>query len=173
VTVARLLVSVRSVAEARSALAGGAEVIDVKEPSRGPLGRADVAVWQAIRRVVPPEVSLSVALGELPEWMGRPLPSCDAFSGVSYRKLGLAGTGPEWARTWEDLRERWRAGPSWVAVAYADWRTATAPAPDQVLDAALEATTVPVSLWIRGISLTQPRSIDRGSLGSSVPAPTA
>ena len=34
-----LLVSVRSAAEAATALAGGADLIDVKEPSRGPLGR--------------------------------------------------------------------------------------------------------------------------------------
>ena len=36
-----LLVSVRSAAEALSALAGGADVIDVKEPNRGSLGAAD------------------------------------------------------------------------------------------------------------------------------------
>ena len=35
-----LLVSVRNVEEALAALEGGASLIDVKEPSRGPLGRA-------------------------------------------------------------------------------------------------------------------------------------
>ena len=34
----RLLVSVRSAEEAEIALAGGADVIDVKEPRRGALG---------------------------------------------------------------------------------------------------------------------------------------
>ena len=38
-----LLVSVRSGAEAEAALAGGADLIDVKEPTRGALGRADGA----------------------------------------------------------------------------------------------------------------------------------
>ena len=35
----QLLVSVRDGREAATALAGGAEMIDAKEPSRGPLGR--------------------------------------------------------------------------------------------------------------------------------------
>ena len=34
----RLLVSVVSAREARRALAGGADIIDVKDPSQGPLG---------------------------------------------------------------------------------------------------------------------------------------
>ena len=46
----RLLVSVRSVEEAEAALAGGADLIDVKEPTRGSLGRADDAVIAAILR---------------------------------------------------------------------------------------------------------------------------
>ena len=46
----RLLVSVRSAAEAEAALLGGADVIDVKEPDRGPLGRADDAVIAAVVR---------------------------------------------------------------------------------------------------------------------------
>ena len=37
----QLLVSVRSAAEAESAAAGGAGLIDVKEPSRGAMGKAD------------------------------------------------------------------------------------------------------------------------------------
>ena len=45
----RLLVSVRSAAEARTALAGGADVIDVKEPAHGSLGRASTEV---IREVI-------------------------------------------------------------------------------------------------------------------------
>ncbi|MGI9178650.1 MAG: (5-formylfuran-3-yl)methyl phosphate synthase, partial [Pirellulales bacterium] len=36
-----LLVSVRSVEEAIEAVEGTAAIVDIKEPSRGPLGRAD------------------------------------------------------------------------------------------------------------------------------------
>src|SRR5258708_20746520 len=60
-----LLVSVRSAAEAEAALAGGAGLIDVKEPLRGPLGRADNAI---VRSVIAPGARtppVSAALGEL------------------------------------------------------------------------------------------------------------
>src|SRR5947209_8028398 len=43
-----LLVSVRSAAEARAALDGGAALIDIKEPARGPLGRADDGVMAEV-----------------------------------------------------------------------------------------------------------------------------
>ena len=46
----RLLVSVRNAAEAETALAGGATVIDVKEPSRGSLGRVDDATLAEVMR---------------------------------------------------------------------------------------------------------------------------
>ena len=44
----QLLVSVRDLGEAAAALAGGADLIDVKEPIRGPLGRADEATIRGI-----------------------------------------------------------------------------------------------------------------------------
>ena len=40
----RLVISVRNVAEAIAAAAGGADLIDLKEPNRGALGRVDAAV---------------------------------------------------------------------------------------------------------------------------------
>ena len=64
-----LLVSVRSADEARAALAGGADVIDIKEPGRGPLGRADEATWRAVRAEVAGRVPVSAALGELAAWL--------------------------------------------------------------------------------------------------------
>jgi uncharacterized protein (UPF0264 family) len=134
---AGLLVSVRSADEARAALAGGATVIDVKEPGRGPLGRADVAIWDAVRRAVPPEIPVSVALGDLWEWRDVGAPRAGSFAGISYRKLGLAGAGPDWADEWGQLRRDWGPGPSWVAVVYADWVAAGAPSPADVLRVAL------------------------------------
>src|SRR5262245_33040885 len=101
---AGLLVSVRSADEARAALAGGAAVIDVKEPDRGPLGRADARVWRDVRRVVPPTISVSVALGELPDWADQSSPAPSSFDGIAYRKLGLAGSGLDWASRWARLR---------------------------------------------------------------------
>ncbi|MCA1686503.1 MAG: (5-formylfuran-3-yl)methyl phosphate synthase [Planctomycetia bacterium] len=133
---ASLLVSVRSAGEARAALVGGARFIDVKEPARGPLGMADYEVWAAVRAAVPPGTPVSVALGELAEWGGDG-PDPARFLGFSFRKLGLAGSGPDWADRWWRLRRRWGGGPSWVAVAYADWERADAPPPGDVLDVAV------------------------------------
>jgi (5-formylfuran-3-yl)methyl phosphate synthase len=139
---AGLLVSVRSADEAEAALAGGAKVIDVKEPDHGPLGCAEPRVWRDVRRVVPAGIPVSVALGELRDWRGgeRHPAGPDPFAGLAYRKLGLAGAGGgPWEVGWANLRSAWGAGPAWIAVAYADWTRARSPEPDAVLDAALRA----------------------------------
>ena len=60
-----LLVSVRSAAEACAALAGGAALIDVKEPAHGPLGRASDDVIRAVMDAVGGRCAVSAALGEL------------------------------------------------------------------------------------------------------------
>lgn len=149
---AKLLVSVRSPAEARDAVAGGAAIIDVKEPDRGPLGRSDASVWRAVRRAVPPEISISVALGELAEWREQTAPRIGGrdFEGIAYRKIGMAGTASDWVDRWMNLRATLGAGPSWVAVIYADWTIAGAPAPGTILDIALalpECAGVLVDTW--------------------------
>ena len=136
---ARLLVSVRSAAEALAAAAGGASIVDVKEPDRGPLGRADPEVWRAVRAAVPVSIPVSVSLGELTEWRGleRRIGPSD-FVGIAFRKVGLAGCrrDPGWERAWAHLREVLGPGPGWIAVVYADWIDADAPEPDRVLEAA-------------------------------------
>jgi uncharacterized protein (UPF0264 family) len=163
--VARLLVSVRSADEARIALRGGAAVIDVKEPDRGPLGRADFAVWTEVRRAVPAGIPVSLAMGELYEWLEGAGPVSDngpvqpeleydpsLYRGFAFRKMGLAGAGTraDWAAKWSRFRRRWGAGPSWVAVIYADWECARAPQPERVLDAALatdDCAGVMIDTW--------------------------
>lgn len=128
-----LLVSVRSAEEAHAAVLGGAAVVDVKEPDRGPLGAADPQVWRAVRAAVPADIPVSIALGELREWRDRPPPPPSAFCGVAFRKLGLAGSGPGWAEEWRDLRRAWGECPPWIAVVYADWEAAEAPPPEALL----------------------------------------
>jgi len=153
-----LLVSVRSPEEARAAVAGGAAVIDVKEPDRGPLGRAESEVWRAVREVVPRRVPMSVALGELVEWENQEAPGPSAFAGIDYRKLGLAGAGPNWAEAWGRLRSALGEGPAWVAVVYADWGRASAPHPDRALEVALatKCAGVLIDTWDK----SQPSPVD-------------
>jgi uncharacterized protein (UPF0264 family) len=128
-----LLVSVRSAAEAISAFNGGASVIDVKEPDRGPLGMADFEIWQEVRAVVPPGIPMSVALGEVSEWRDRPAPPRSVFKGIGFRKIGLAGSGEHGIEAWAKLRDRLGDGPPWIAVIYADWVAANSPDPQTIL----------------------------------------
>ena len=61
----QLLVSVRTAAEARIALAGGADIVDAKEPSRGSLGAVSPSVLRQICQRIPSERPVSVALGDV------------------------------------------------------------------------------------------------------------
>ncbi len=135
-----LLVSVRSADEARIAAHAGASVIDVKEPSRGPLGRASTAIWRAVRSSVALNIPVSVALGELTECeLLAPLES-SAWGGIAWRKLGLAGLADsvDWSSRWSRLQRDWESETRWIAVAYVDAERAAAPGPAQVLDCAIE-----------------------------------
>ncbi len=129
-----LLVSVRSVEEARIAVATGATVIDIKEPSRGPLGRASVEVWKAVRAAVPRATPVSVALGELHELEAATEPL--DWTGISFRKVGLAAERIDWADRWAAIRAR-HPGPPWIATIYADWNVAQSPPPREIVDIAL------------------------------------
>lgn len=126
-----LLVSVRSAAEAQAALSGGAAIIDVKEPSRGPLGRADDAVIAEVVRVVAGRCPVSAALGELV--YQQPLPT---VPGLQFVKWGMAGAAaPGWRPALDGAVRRMRECEprcQGVAVAYADWHRAIAPIPEAI-----------------------------------------
>jgi (5-formylfuran-3-yl)methyl phosphate synthase len=89
----KLLVSVVSALEARGALAGGADIIDVKDPSQGPLGAPSSRVLSEVVAEVGAAAPVSVALGDMPN-----LPHTAALaargaalSGAAYVKVGLRG----------------------------------------------------------------------------------
>lgn len=153
----QLLVSVRNAAEARLVVNTGVAVLDVKDPARGALGRADESVWREILAVagkprvepayaetssgratrVDSGVVMSLALGELLE-----VEPCAIPEGVDVLKMGLAHCGRQhcsgqqgsdggWVRKWLEFREQTEALSKrsfrWIAVAYFD---ASAQAPD-------------------------------------------
>src|ERR1700678_3944537 len=95
-----LLVSVRAVEEAAAALAGGADLIDVKEPNRGSLGRADDAVIAAVVAIVAGRRPVSAAMGELRD-RGPPFPGPE----LAYQKWGLSGCGGRLVHCWQQLEE--------------------------------------------------------------------
>jgi uncharacterized protein (UPF0264 family) len=89
----RLLVSVVSAAEARLALAGGADIIDVKDPREGALGAPSPSVLTEVVDAVGSAAPVSAALGDMPD-----LPHTAALaargaalSGAAYVKVGLRG----------------------------------------------------------------------------------
>jgi uncharacterized protein (UPF0264 family) len=137
------LVSVRSAAEVSVALEGGAEWIDVKEPARGPMGRADATVWSDVVEAVCGRVPVSVALGELEELAtgGRlPTRSHPIWGGIAAVKVGLSGRA---GKRWDDRADRWQdreipLGPEVILVAYLDYEAARAPDPRQVIRDAVE-----------------------------------
>jgi uncharacterized protein (UPF0264 family) len=150
----RLLVSVRNAAEAEAALAGGCDVLDVKEPARGPLGMADFAtIAEVVARVqdLKSSVPISAALGEVVEWEEK-RPMLRLPVPVTYQKLGTAGLGTDanWALRFAKLKQQCatdgRTTPrgrepepeKWIAVGYADWEEARAPCPEDVIAGARE-----------------------------------
>lgn len=142
----RLLVSVRSADEASTAIAGGADILDVKEPTAGSLGMAPLGQIFEIAKWLDSHdhsLSLSVALGETAEWMtDSSVPVLP--ESVTYAKLGLSGLGSrvDWSEPWCQVRSRFdeqRSKPlNWVAVAYADAKEAASPHVRDVLNAAIE-----------------------------------
>ena len=127
----QLLVSVRDSLEAEAALSGGADLIDVKEPARGSLGRADDAILDAIRNVVAGRRSVSAALGELCDFDGR------VPGGFDYVKCGLAKIDIDWRDRWRTFQAK-AAPATAVIVAYADWQCAEAPNVDDLIALACE-----------------------------------
>lgn len=144
----RLLVSVRGAAEALEALAGGADVIDVKEPKRGSLGAADATTIAEVVHAVNGRATVTAALGELTELVsgGSGFHPPTVPHGIALIKIGLAGCreSPDWVCAWRDAIARVLVNGGSpasrpVAVVYADWEAAHAPAPIEVLNAAIQA----------------------------------
>jgi uncharacterized protein (UPF0264 family) len=78
----KLLVSVATAEDARSALAGGADVIDAKDPALGPLGPVSPETLRAITAVVGDARPVSAALGDLCRG--------NASAGAAFRGMALA-----------------------------------------------------------------------------------
>ncbi len=136
----RLLVSVRSALEAKIALGGGADVIDVKEPQNGPLGQANPAVIRDVVRVVDGRVPVSAALGELIDHcqnLSETTQLCrDLPDQLWLVKWGLCGNF-DWRATLRCVireTENRDNSPGVVAVAYAEGNAVGAPDVQHVVD---------------------------------------
>jgi (5-formylfuran-3-yl)methyl phosphate synthase len=144
----RLLVSVRSGDEVPSALAGGADIIDAKEPRRGSLGAVSRDVLSEIVGAVPGAFPLSIAVGdvatalEVEELIAGLEPNLR--EGPVYVKLGFASVG-----CWETIARLLRVAVvtatrhptrlGIIAVAYADAAQAGTATAEVILEAAVKA----------------------------------
>ena len=135
----QLLVSVRNAEEARAAIEGGADIIDVKEPSNGSLGKAnDAAISEIVETVrsLNRTMPVSIAMGELQDWEDA-IPHLPAEA--DYIKLGLAHCASDWnwLTRWLEVRHQLLADkhelPGWVMVIYADWQLARTPRPKELI----------------------------------------
>ena len=89
----KLLISPMNEKEASEAIAGGADIIDVKNPKEGALGANFPWVIKKIREITPKNIQVSCTLGDVPNLPGSiSLAALGAASlGVDYIKVGLYG----------------------------------------------------------------------------------
>lgn len=89
-----LLISPINTEEAREAIEGGADIIDVKNPKEGSLGANFPWVIKSVRDMTPKDMLVSATLGDVPYKPGTvSLAALGAsVSGADYIKVGLYGT---------------------------------------------------------------------------------
>ncbi|MBN2243087.1 MAG: (5-formylfuran-3-yl)methyl phosphate synthase [Acidobacteria bacterium] len=120
-----LMISVLSAREAHDALAGGAAILDVKNPAEGSLGAQPPRVIRDIIKIGAGRVSVSAAIGDMPN-----LPATAALAalgaascGADFIKVGLRGPANESEALvmLREIREAVKDYPvSVVAAGYAD-----------------------------------------------------
>ncbi len=144
----QLLVSVCNRAEACTALQGGAQILDLKEPRGGALGAVEPSTFECVAKFLlqmdgptpGTAVPWSVAMGELLA-IRETHPLMDAMqrSPPDYAKVGLAGCRdrPNWISQWWQWRDQLPPTTEPVVVAYADPES-RAPTVEQTLDWACE-----------------------------------
>ncbi len=90
----KILISPKNEAEAVEAVNGGADIIDVKNPSEGSLGANFPWVIRRIREIVPRSIDISATLGDFPHLPGSASLAAlgAAVSGTNFIKIGLLGS---------------------------------------------------------------------------------
>jgi uncharacterized protein (UPF0264 family) len=116
----RFLASVRSAEEAAVALAGGADIIDAKEPAAGALGRVDPGTLRAILAAIAGTCPVSATIGDMPLEPLRVAAAVErmAADGADIVKIGMFDGAVE--ETLAALRPIASRGVRLVAVLFAD-----------------------------------------------------
>lgn len=139
----KLMISVRDEQEAAAALAGGADIIDVKNPAEGSLGAGRPETIATIVRAVRAATPVSASIGDVPNLPGTvALAGLGAATcGVQLVKVGLLGarTGAEAANLLDAVSNALRmtnGTVGLVACAYADAALVGSLDPLELADAA-------------------------------------
>jgi (5-formylfuran-3-yl)methyl phosphate synthase len=144
----QLLVSVRSSDEVVPALAGGADIIDAKEPAAGSLGRVAEDTLIQIASRIPPGSAFSVALGDMRSTLEMesvfPVVAQLHHPAPVYLKIGFAGVASRsLIRRLLEMALRFAAGElpgmRLIPVAYADAERAATVTPRELLDLAADS----------------------------------
>lgn len=114
------------------------DIIDFKEPNRGPLAPVDPQLWQQSALIVQDKIGpvrLSAALGEGSDMLSiaSKVPRCFAFA-----KVGPSGCkdANSLSQLWHDARQRLPSEVELVAVAYADAQRAECLEPESIFELA-------------------------------------
>ena len=139
----QLLVSVADGAEAAAALAGGADVIDAKDPTAGALGAVSLATLREIRAAVGDARAVTAALGDAAdESTVEAAAQAFAAAGAAFVKVGFAGV-TDAARAAvlgaAAVRGAVAGGSAAVLVAYADAERVGSLAPGALVGVAAAA----------------------------------
>ena len=146
----KLLVSIRNEEEAALAAGFSIDILDVKEPARGALGAANRSTLQKIVDRVPQGQRMSVALGELRDWLivrnqsrnGMRPENEDVWfnhellTRFRFAKIGLAGMNHVfgWQDHWLEYASSLPNGVIPVGVAYLDHERCNCPLPEEILE---------------------------------------
>ncbi len=137
----QLLISVRDEREAAIVAQYPVDVIDLKNPDRGALGRVDPEPASRVAQALPNGCKKSIALGELIQLGGEDerfgWGGLHSWEGFQFAKIGLAGAvhlKPNWQDRWLTLRAALPTSISLVGVIYAEGRTVDAPAAEEVIE---------------------------------------
>lgn len=146
----KLLISVRSAEEARIALGAGADIIDVKEPAKGSLGRSDISTMEQIADIVTDKVPLSIALGEWHQPQSVNIPENVIWAKVGFSRCRTASDRHRGWLAWLRLQRKLQS-TRLIGVVYADRMRASSPCFSQVLEWVLttkNASTHPPGILI-------------------------
>jgi (5-formylfuran-3-yl)methyl phosphate synthase len=144
-----MLISVRDRAEARLCLDAGVDLIDIKEPGRGPLGQAPAQAIAGVLDEVAGRRPVSAALGELADWPDGAMP--DEVARLHFVKWGLSQCGDGWRERFARLRDliEGQSPCKVVLTCYADAQRAGSPTVDDVCHHAIasRATVLLLDTW--------------------------